>query len=571
MYCGGRCVSVVGWRTLANQFAEHPFQHALATRAGTECVAHVVQALTSLDPSANILSIDGVGAYDSISRRAMFRGLMDMVDGKKLVPFVRLFYDSPSTYIWEDEVGDVRHVLQGEGGEQGNPLMPLLFSLGQHRAIVAVQASLLEGERLFAFLDDIYIVCAPSRVGVHLLLQGTCCKTKIWNAGGLKPPVTDFLTARDRAWCGDPTLDVLRQDSNVLGVPIGHPQHVAAQLHQKDKNRPLVRANSACRRRANCTVVVNILRGNSSQLLVEDCPHVLHIRNGLPGQTQETASLPLTLGSLGVAGSSRVREAALLGDGEGQTPTSCMMTGFRSQRSGCLSSVTGVVNRLLEVGVHVLEWQKIADGLRPEDLGLLNGSHAKAGDGNDTHPPRTIQGTGGVASPFFGGEHTALPIHRISRMDLEPFRMLLLRRLRMPLPLNVRACRCGCLLDVLGHHRAACSMIGELGKRGFAAESAVTHLSTGATNPAWFFSPMKTLQLHYNDLQSRFQHLQPWSKGLESTSMLSHVLSGDVNVGSNNIFKIFVASELFWLSKGLSMLGGRFHPQLISHKHTLHL
>ena len=154
-------------RTLAKQFAEQaqgatrPFQYALSTRAGTECVAHVVQALTSLDPSATILSIDGVGAYDSISRRAMFRGLMDMVDGEKLVPFVRLFYDSTSTYIWEDEVGDVRHVLQGEGGEQGDPLMPLLFSLGQHRAMVAVQASLLKGERLFAFFGrHLHRLCA---------------------------------------------------------------------------------------------------------------------------------------------------------------------------------------------------------------------------------------------------------------------------------------------------------------------------------------------------------------------------------------------------------------------------
>ena len=119
----------------------------------------------------------------------MFRGLMDMVDGEKLVPFVRLFHDSPSTYIWEDEVGDIRHVCQGESGEQGDPLMPLLFSLGQHRAMVAVQASLLESERLF-----FYIVCAPSRVGeVYLLLQRHLLeqtstqvhqgKTKIWNAG----------------------------------------------------------------------------------------------------------------------------------------------------------------------------------------------------------------------------------------------------------------------------------------------------------------------------------------------------------------------------------------------------
>ena len=132
-----------------------------------ECVARVVQVLDSVDPSATILSIDGVGAHDSIVRRAMFRGLMDMVDGEKLVPFVRLFYDSPSTYIWEDEVGDVRHVCQGEGGEQGDPLMPL--SVWGSTWMVAVQPSLLEGERLFAFLDDIYVVCAPSRVGEGVL------------------------------------------------------------------------------------------------------------------------------------------------------------------------------------------------------------------------------------------------------------------------------------------------------------------------------------------------------------------------------------------------------------------
>ena len=50
--------------------------------------------------------------------------------------------------------------------------MPLLFCLGQHRALVSVQAQLQEGERLFAYLDDIYVVCAPERVGkVYLILE----------------------------------------------------------------------------------------------------------------------------------------------------------------------------------------------------------------------------------------------------------------------------------------------------------------------------------------------------------------------------------------------------------------
>ena len=71
-------------RTMAQQFsklaegATHPFQYALSTRAGTECVTHIVQALTSENPENTILSVDGIGAYDLISRKARFRGVQDM-------------------------------------------------------------------------------------------------------------------------------------------------------------------------------------------------------------------------------------------------------------------------------------------------------------------------------------------------------------------------------------------------------------------------------------------------------------------------------------------------------------
>ena len=44
------------------------------------------------------------------------------------------------------------------------------------------------------------------------------------------------------------------------------------------------------------------------------------------------------------------------------------------------------------------------------------------------------------------------------------------------LPLSARSCRCGRLLDVLGHHRAACARAGVLGQRGFAIESVVARI-----------------------------------------------------------------------------------------------
>ena len=58
--------------------------------------------------------------------------------------------------MWEDDSGDNHTIIQGEGGEQGDPLMPLLYSLGQHRALVATSARMVEGECLMAFLDDVY-------------------------------------------------------------------------------------------------------------------------------------------------------------------------------------------------------------------------------------------------------------------------------------------------------------------------------------------------------------------------------------------------------------------------------
>ena len=53
---------------------------------------------------------------------------------------------------------------QGEGREQGNPMMPFLFSLGQHPALVEVQRQLVQGEHLFVYLDDIHVVVEPERV-----------------------------------------------------------------------------------------------------------------------------------------------------------------------------------------------------------------------------------------------------------------------------------------------------------------------------------------------------------------------------------------------------------------------
>ena len=117
-----------------------------------------------------------------------------------------LSYAQPSCYGWHDQEGR-RTVTQAEGGEQGDPLMTLLFSIGIQGALEEVARSLERGEQLCAFLDDVYLLCQPSRVktlftvlsdallrhaGIHLH-QG---KTKTWNSAGVIPDNVEDMAQR---------------------------------------------------------------------------------------------------------------------------------------------------------------------------------------------------------------------------------------------------------------------------------------------------------------------------------------------------------------------------------------
>ena len=135
--------------------ATAPYQCALSTTAGTECIAHILQTLTEDNPRTTVLSIDGT--FDLISRKSMLEALMTVEGGPDIMPFVRQFYGQPPMYLWESDDDTVHQIEQGEGGEQGDPLMPLLFALGQHASLCAIDEGLAEGERLMAFLDDVYI------------------------------------------------------------------------------------------------------------------------------------------------------------------------------------------------------------------------------------------------------------------------------------------------------------------------------------------------------------------------------------------------------------------------------
>ena len=80
------------------------------------------------------------------------------------------------------------------------------------------------------------------------------------------------------------------------------------------------------------------------------------------------------------------------------------------------------------------------------------------------------------SGPMAGLPFSCIPSSNLFVFTPEVFRVLLLRRFWLPLPPASRNCRCGRPLDVLGHHRAACSRAGVLASRGSSLEFAAAQV-----------------------------------------------------------------------------------------------
>ena len=123
--------------------------------------------------------------------------------------------------------------------------MPMLFLLGQHAALQAVQDACLTGEHLFAHLDDIYVVCLSERVTtIHKLFEQSLEQMPefkcIWAL--LRCGTAVVMSFQGVMHCRRPQSAWIRMPGcgrrvpkprariRVLGIPAGHDEFVQAQL-----------------------------------------------------------------------------------------------------------------------------------------------------------------------------------------------------------------------------------------------------------------------------------------------------------------------------------------------------
>ena len=218
----------------------------------------------------------------------------------------------------------------------------------------------------------------------------------------------------------------------------------------------------------------------------------------------DVASLPFTMGGMGLRCAELTSGAAYWSSwadclemiaARNPSVADMIVTQMNHEDAGFhVFGAAQVREQLVRVGFDAPNWHELRAGLRPpgqqvdeRQVGIPgHGWQHEATQAVHAHLfattiwPRLapeeralIRSQGG---PMSGVPFTCLPVSREARIESSSFRVLVLRRLWLPLLPSSRNCRCGLPLDLRGHHRAACAQVGVLGRRGFALESAAARV-----------------------------------------------------------------------------------------------
>ena len=170
-------------------------QFGVCTKAGAQLLHKCLQALAETRPDAAFLKVDMRAAFQTMERQPALAALAACVP--ELAAACEAWYNSPSEHLSRKAAGHFEKVTSSRGFDQGCPLSPGAFSVGQRTVLEPFLEKLkqLDPEaRMFSFLDDSYFVLSKETLALALAgLQEAFAplgmtlnprKTLIWSPSG---------------------------------------------------------------------------------------------------------------------------------------------------------------------------------------------------------------------------------------------------------------------------------------------------------------------------------------------------------------------------------------------------
>jgi hypothetical protein len=133
-----------------------PKQMGIATPAGTDKILLMVQE--HLQGGNIVVQLDAANAFNTIDRGAIFRHLLSVKSAAPLLRRAHLQLSTPSPLLVKDVATGILKsgIKSSQGVQQGSALGSLLFCIGLHPVLEALQAQFPQVS-VAAFLDDIHL------------------------------------------------------------------------------------------------------------------------------------------------------------------------------------------------------------------------------------------------------------------------------------------------------------------------------------------------------------------------------------------------------------------------------
>ena len=363
-------------------------------------------------------------------------------------------------------------------------------------------------------------------VQAHIRLNPS--KTRAWNAAGVQPPALPAAPDGARLWVGDPGLPASECGLRILGTPLGTPEYIAAQLESLStffarlpdvpdvqvawllllfcalpkaqyvlRVLPPHQTDAASHDRSVLACLAALLRVESSGALLAQ------------SATCGRAQLAMQHGGRCLRSTTARSCAAYFASWadalraiEARDAQLWATAALQLQRPACTSRLTALrdaVHSLEAAGFQAPPWNQLARTSPPQEdskdddpADFTRGWQRSASRAVDRafavylaqrldHSSRALLES--QSGPFAAKVFTTLPTSLELRLEPASFRVLLLRRLRLQLPLVPATCPCRRRLDALGDHRASCPRSGLLRPRAIPLERADARMcrEAGAT------------------------------------------------------------------------------------------
>ena len=323
-------------------------------------------------------------------------------------------------------------------------------------------------------------------------------------------------------WVGNPSLPADQQGITVLGVPVGTPAFVQSHLQTTLANqRPLLESIPQLddvqaswllllyTASPRCNYLLRLLPreataafADNHDLAITTCLSQLLQTANLPATAMATAHLPLSQGGLGLTPASLTATPAfwaswadalpvLHRQAASVTQSILQQLAHPEQAPAHIQAATNAAAMLQQEGWEPPAWHTLtntqppptpSDGTEgPTQPGLQKQAAARVYTNARSHLVRLLDPSAQAmldsqSGPYASRAFTTIPYTEETTYPSHLFRLLMLRRLRLPLPLSQRSCRCRRTVDQLGDHQAACARSGVLRSRGGPLEHAAARI-----------------------------------------------------------------------------------------------